>query len=106
MDVRLIIPFAGLLLAPFAGAGGVQPGGRQPARAQTTEQAAPNGMEGTVEVSFRIDATGKVQILNIAATSPQLADYVIKKLNRIQLQKGDPQTGQVIKYRFVFKKQA
>jgi hypothetical protein len=57
-------------------------------------------------VSFRIDGSGKVEIISINATSPQLADYVIKKLNKIQLQKGDPQIGQVIKYRFVFKKQA
>ncbi len=63
-------------------------------------------LDGTVEVSFRIDGTGKVEIISINATSPQLADYVIKKLNKIQLQKGDPQIGQVIKYRFVFKKQA
>jgi outer membrane biosynthesis protein TonB len=63
-------------------------------------------LEGTVEVSFKIDGAGKVEILNINATSPQLADYVIKKLKKIQLEKGDPQIGQVIKYRFVFKKQA
>ena len=62
-------------------------------------------LEGTVEVSFKIDAAGKVEILNIHATNPQLADYVIKKLKKIQLEKGDPQIGQVIKYRFVFKKQ-
>jgi outer membrane biosynthesis protein TonB len=63
-------------------------------------------LEGTVEVSFRIDMAGKVEILSINASSPQLADYVIKKLNKIKLEKGDPQIGQVIKYRFVFKKQA
>ncbi|MEN9348895.1 MAG: hypothetical protein RLZZ77_2406 [Bacteroidota bacterium] len=63
-------------------------------------------LDGTVEVSFRIDGSGKVEIISINATSPQLADYVIKKLSKIQLQKGDPQIGQVIKYRFVFKKQA
>lgn len=62
-------------------------------------------LEGTVEVSFRIDMGGKVEILKINASSPQLADYVIKKLSKIQLEKGDPQIGQVIKYRFVFKKQ-
>ena len=40
-------------------------------------------LEGTVEVSFKIDGAGKVEILNINATSPQLADYVIKKLKKI-----------------------
>ncbi|MCC6601037.1 MAG: hypothetical protein IT223_10240 [Crocinitomicaceae bacterium] len=62
-------------------------------------------LEGTVEVAFKIDGGGKVEILNINATNPQLADYVIKKLNKIQLERGDPQIGQIIKYRFVFKKQ-
>ncbi|MEZ4798594.1 MAG: hypothetical protein R2809_02220 [Flavobacteriales bacterium] len=69
-----------------------------------TSQQEPN-LDGTVEVSFRIDTGGKVEILKINATHPQLADYVIKKLNKIQLEKGDPQIGQIIKYRFVFKKQ-
>lgn len=79
------------------------------ARAITTNIQKPQSekeLEGTVEVSFRIDMAGKVEILSINASSPQLADYVIKKLNKIKLEKGDPQIGQVIKYRFVFKKQA
>jgi outer membrane biosynthesis protein TonB len=79
------------------------------ARAITTPIQKPQSekeLEGTVEVSFRIDMAGKVEILSINASSPQLADYVIKKLNKIKLEKGDPQIGQVIKYRFVFKKQA
>jgi outer membrane biosynthesis protein TonB len=79
------------------------------ARAITTIIQKPQSekeLEGTVEVSFRIDMAGKVEILSINASSPQLADYVIKKLNKIKLEKGDPQIGQVIKYRFVFKKQA
>jgi plastocyanin domain-containing protein len=69
------------------------------------EQDEPN-MDGVVEVSFKIDNEGKVQILNMNSTSPQLAEYVIKKLNKIQLQQGDSQVGKIIRYRFVFKKQA
>jgi len=65
----------------------------------------PN-LDGVVEVSFKIDNLGKVQILNINSTSPQLSDYVIKKLGKIQLEEGNTQVGKVIKYRFVFKKQA
>ena len=65
----------------------------------------PN-MEGVVEVSFRIDSQGKAEILQINATSPKLADYVIKKLAKIQLEKTNNQSGKVNKYRFVFKKQA
>ncbi len=62
-------------------------------------------LEGTVEVSFKIDMTGKLDIVSINATDPKLGEYVINKLKKIKLEKGDPQIGQVIKYRFVFKKQ-
>lgn len=70
---------------------------------ETSQQ--PN-MDGVVEVSFKIDNQGKAEILNINATSPKLADYVLKKLAKIQLEKSNDQSGKVIKYRFVFKKQA
>jgi len=63
-------------------------------------------LEGTVEVSLRVNEDGKVDILTLAATSPQLAEYVIQKLGQIALEKNAPQIGQVIRYRFVFKKQA
>ncbi|MBX7051037.1 MAG: hypothetical protein K1X54_03280 [Flavobacteriales bacterium] len=69
------------------------------------EEQEPN-LDGVVEVSFKIDQMGKVQILNINSTSPQLSEYVIKKLSKIQLEEGNSQVGKVIKYRFVFKKQA
>jgi hypothetical protein len=65
----------------------------------------PN-LDGVVEVSFRLDNLGKVQILNINSTSPQLSDYVIKKLSKIQLASSNSEIGKIIKYRFVFKKQA
>jgi len=63
-------------------------------------------MEGTVEVSFRINNEGKVNILNIKSSNPDLVDYVVKKLKKIQLDQTDQNIGQTIKYRFVFKKQA
>lgn len=69
------------------------------------EEPEPN-LDGLVEVSFKIDGAGKVQILTINSTSPQLADYVIKKLGKVKLEQGSTQTGKVIKYSFVFKKQA
>jgi hypothetical protein len=72
---------------------------------QPGKEAIEHVLKGTAEVSFRIDPSGKVEILSIQATNQQLIDYVIKKLNKIQLDKGDPQIGQIIKYRFVFKKQ-
>lgn len=82
----------------------------QKVKTETTEKkpAADQGpnLDGVVEVSFKIDDLGKVQILNINSTSPQLSDYVIKKLGKIQLDEGTTKLGKVIKYRFVFKKQA
>lgn len=64
-------------------------------------------LEGTVEVSFSINPDGKVNIVEITATSQELADYVVKKLNKVQVDKKDTsQIGKIIKYRFVFKKQA
>ena len=63
-------------------------------------------LEGTVEVKFKIGLDGKVEILNISATNSQLADYVIKKMSKIKLDKSDSKAGQIINYRFVFKKQA
>ena len=63
-------------------------------------------MEGTVDVSFKINTEGKVNILNIKSSNPDLIDYVVKKLKKIQLDQSDQSIGQTIKYRFVFKKQA
>lgn len=83
----------------------VQKKGRPTEEKQITEDQEPN-LDGVVEVSFKIDQLGKVQILNINSTSPQLSEYVIKKLAKIQLEEGNSQIGKVIKYRFVFKKQA
>jgi len=92
-----------LLMASSASASVQSRADQQPKQKQTTVQV---NLEGTVEVSFKIDAQGHVEIVSLASTSPQLADYVIKKLSQVKLEKGDPQLGQVIKYRFVFKKQA
>jgi hypothetical protein len=81
-------------------------GAQPPQKEQTQEDEAVKNLEGTVEVSFKIDRMGRVQIVNMNASNPQLADYVIKKLNKIKLNKSDTQDGKIIKYRFVFKKQA
>lgn len=81
-------------------------GAQPPQKEQTQEDEAVKNLEGTVEVSFKIDGMGRVQIVNMNASNPQLADYVIKKLNKIKLNKSDTQDGKIIKYRFVFKKQA
>jgi hypothetical protein len=70
-----------------------------------TEIQQPN-LDGLVEVSFKIDAAGKIQILHINSTSPQLTEYVVNKLSKIKLSNDTAPDGKVITYRFVFKKQA
>jgi selenocysteine lyase/cysteine desulfurase len=70
-----------------------------------TEMQQPN-LDGLVEVSFKIDAAGKIQIVHINSTSPQLTEYVVNKLSKIKLSKDTAPDGKVITYRFVFKKQA
>jgi selenocysteine lyase/cysteine desulfurase len=70
-----------------------------------TEMQQPN-LDGLVEVSFRIDASGKIQIVHINSTSPQLTEYVVNKLSKINLSNDTAPDGKVITYRFVFKKQA
>jgi hypothetical protein len=69
------------------------------------ELQQPN-MDGLVEVSFKIDASGKIQIVHINSTSPQLTEYVVNKLGKIKLSNDAVGDGKVITYRFVFKKQA
>jgi hypothetical protein len=78
----------------------------KPNKTEIVSDQEVKNLDGVVEVSFKIDGSGKVQILNIVSTSPQLSDYVIKKLDKIQLDQNNTQIGKVIKYRFVFKKQA
>ena len=65
----------------------------------------PN-MDGLVEVSFKIDAAGIIQIVHIDSTSPQLTEYVVNKLGKIKLTNETKSDGRVITYRFMFKKQA
>jgi hypothetical protein len=98
----LVLATAGLSIGTPFGALAQRPS-PQPQGKQTVVRSE---MEGTVEVSFKIDGTGRVKILEMNATSQALADYVIKKLSKIQLSEEDYADGQVIKYRFVFKKQA
>jgi hypothetical protein len=78
---------------------------QKPTKKHQTEDVQPN-IDGTVEVSFKIDATGKIQIVDLVSTNAQLSEYVIKKLAKIQVSDQAAEEGKVIKYRFTFKKQA
>ena len=72
---------------------------------QNKDPEQPN-IDGLVEVSFRVDDTGRIQIVHINSTSTQLTEYVVKKLMKIKLNTESGSEGKVITYRFVFKKQA
>jgi hypothetical protein len=72
---------------------------------QNKDPEQPN-LDGLVEVSFRVDNTGRIQIVHINSTSTQLTEYVVKKLTKIKLNTESGSEGKVITYRFVFKKQA
>lgn len=67
--------------------------------------AAGQEMQGTVEVSFKIDNSGKVKILSIESSNTELMDYVVKKLKKIRLDNTGDNDGQAIRYKFVFKQQ-
>lgn len=62
--------------------------------------------QGTVEVSFKIEKDGTINIVNINANNPELIEYVIAKLGKIQLDPAYRDIGKTIKYRFKFKKEA
>jgi len=73
-------------------------------KSEVTFPAAP--FQGTVEVSFKIEEDGTINIVNINANNPELIEYVIAKLEKIQLDPAYRDVGKTIKYRFQFKKEA
>ena len=94
-------------------------GGGQKGRSQQVEEAAkdssqtptqfintPDRLKGIVEVSFRIDTYGKVDILEIKSNNPELIKYVAARLERIKLNPEEYQPGKTINYRFSFGRQA
>lgn len=81
------------------------PHDQKPTKKSTPKEEAQPNMDGVVEVSFKIDGEGKIQIVDLVSTSPQLSEYVLKKLAKIQINEQSADSGKVIKYRFTFKKQ-
>ena len=97
-----IFLFWAMLSADSAYAGG----GSQLQKEEKNVSTIKNkNLEGTVEVSFKINTDGEVDILNIQSTNPELIDYVVRKLKQIQLEDKNEIVGKTIHYRFVFKKQ-
>ena len=62
--------------------------------------------DGFVEVSLKIDQQGKIEIISLQSSNSQLSEYVLNKLAQTKLAPGSSEPGKVVKYRFVFKKQA
>jgi hypothetical protein len=62
--------------------------------------------DGFVEVSLKIDQQGKIEVISIQSSNSQLSEYVLNKLAQTKLEPGSSEPGKVVKYRFVFKKQA
>lgn len=94
-------------------------GGGQKGQSQQVEEAAkdstqtptqfintPDRLKGIVEVSFRIDTDGKVDIQEIKSNNPELIKYVAARLERIKLNPEEYQPGKTINYRFSFGRQA
>ncbi|MFM7106350.1 MAG: energy transducer TonB [Flavobacteriales bacterium] len=63
-------------------------------------------IDGYVEVSLKVDSSGQIQIISVESSSQYLSEYVIEKLRKTKLVSGNGEPGKVVKYRFVFKKQA
>ena len=69
-----------------------------------TKQLKYKNQEGVVEVVMKVDEKGNWKVVNMAATNEELAKYVLTKLKDYN-QTSHKAVGQVVKYRFVFKKQ-
>ncbi len=69
-----------------------------------TKQLKYKNQEGVVEVVMKVDEKGNWKVVNMAATNEELAKYVLTKLKDYN-QASHKAIGQVVKYRFVFKKQ-
>lgn len=67
---------------------------------------APDRLKGIVEVSFRIDTEGKVDILGIQSNNPELIKYVVARLESVKFDPKEYVPGKTINYRFSFGKQA
>ena len=84
------------------------PGGQKPPQQQKPAEqkfGAEINMDGVVEVSLKIDSAGNIQIIDLQSSNPKLSEYVLGKLSQTKLSSNSSDSGKVVKYRFVFKKQ-
>lgn len=62
-------------------------------------------MHGTVIATFVVDREGKLEVLDLKSTNPNLIDYVRGKLAKVDLKDGNDGIWRKTSVRFVFKKE-
>jgi len=65
-----------------------------------------HNMHGTVLATFVVDNEGKLEILDMKSTNPELSDYVRGKLDKVDLEDNNGGIWRKTTIRFVFKKEA
>lgn len=65
-----------------------------------------HGMDGEVRVSFVINTAGKVEVISAVSGNPELRDYVLRKLEKIDLGDNPSGTWKTEHMRFIFRPEA
>ena len=63
-------------------------------------------MDGAVLVSFVVDIEGRLKIVDSESTNPQLRDYVLGQLEKIDIGDNPNGTWRIERRRFVFRPEA
>jgi hypothetical protein len=77
----------------------------QPPQVQRIKLVPKEGQQDLVDIRFKIDAQGKVQVVSVEASNAKLVDYVINKLQAIQLEPNLDEQDRIYRYKFRFKDQ-
>lgn len=88
--------------------GGIQAMGNaynQPPQVQRIKLVPKEGHQDLVDIRFKIDLEGKVQVVSVEASNAKLVDYVIKKLQAITLEPNPEEMDRIYRYKFRFKDQ-
>ena len=63
-------------------------------------------MDGAVLVSFVVDIEGRLKIVDAEATNPELRDYVLRQLEKVDIGDNPSGTWKIERRRFVFRPEA
>lgn len=88
--------------------GGMQATGnecRQAPQVQRIKLVPKEGHQDLVDIRFKIDMEGKVQVVSVEASNAKLVDYVITKLQSISLAPNPEEMDRIYRYKFRFKDQ-